>query len=261
MPKVEIARMSWVEAKAAAQEKRTVLIPVGCLEQHGRHIPLGSDSMVADYYAIEVAKRSGAVTMPPINYGWSPFFRGFTGSISIKPATLEALLNDIVEGLMEQGFDHLIFVSNHASNEPMIEHVAQEVKRRTGLVTAMVFPWRMVQEFGADLHPKEAWGHGAEPETSVILALWPEDVDMSAAVEGKTRPFQGFEMSGYRKVKFNGFWAGMYVDTDDVSDSGAIGVPFGGDAEKGRIVLERCINWGTEFVKRFSEIQTKLGQA
>src|SRR5512145_2229165 len=98
MAKVELCSMTWREAEAAFRENPVILLPMGSIEQHGPHVPVG-DYRYATTVARRIAERSGgAIAAPTIPWGYSDYFRPFPGTLSIRPETLTLLLEDLCEG-------------------------------------------------------------------------------------------------------------------------------------------------------------------
>src|SRR5215210_1776093 len=105
---VELQRLSWTELAEAVAERPVILLPIGTLEQHGPHMPIGNDNMVAEFVARRTAEQTNALVAPTINYGCSAVFRNFTGTVSIQPETLAAMLRDVCRSLIGQGLDRIV---------------------------------------------------------------------------------------------------------------------------------------------------------
>jgi creatinine amidohydrolase len=122
---LELAKMTWPEAAAVLRAGAVVIVPVGCTEPHGPHLPLDTDVTIAlaqSRRAAELLAEEGvaAVLTPPVNYGVTNFADGFAGRLSVQPATLWSILEDLVESLQQQGVRRVVLSNGHL--EP--EHVA-----------------------------------------------------------------------------------------------------------------------------------------
>jgi creatinine amidohydrolase len=247
MAKVELEKMSWTEVRDLDREKTVMLIPIGTVEQHGPAGILGSDYVVAYRFSAQVAEASRdlAVT-PPVCYGLSHSFKHFPGTLSIRPSTLEALLRDVCEALISHGFKKLIFVNSHAGNEPSCENVAREILDTHGITMGLVFPWRLSMHLGRDLYenPAKSFGHGAEPTISVMMHLFPGQVDESRLAAGTTKPTGSLKTLSASKVEYKGYPLGLYRYTEAVNELGASADPEGASAEKGKIIFERMVEYG-----------------
>ena len=92
---VDMKHMSWTEVAEARDQQPVILLPIGTLEQHGPHMPIGNDCMVAEWVALRTAEQTNALVAPAINYGCSAVFRNFPGTYPVRPDTLANVLRDV----------------------------------------------------------------------------------------------------------------------------------------------------------------------
>lgn len=254
MRQLELAQLSWKQAEEAFRNRPVILIPIGAVEAHGPHLPLGADFLVAEEVAIRAAREAPALVVPTIAYGYAANWRKFAGNISVRPELVGGLVNDIIRSLLPWGLDRFIFVNNHSGNEPPLELVGRQLKEEHGLVVAHFYPWRVMSGFCAELYEDYARvsGHGAEPNTSVMMYLYPDDVDMSLAVKDRVGAFKGFEMTGSKSATFRGVPVDLYVDMDEINPSGVMGGdPLPATPERGKILIERTAAALADFVRAF----------
>lgn len=162
------------------------LLPVGSIEQHGKHLPVFTDSAEAIAVAEGVAERTGVLIAPPIYYGWSPHHMGYPGCITIRSEVLIGLVEDVAASLIHHGFRKLVIINGHRhANIPWMELAAGKIKQRTGMYVAIVDVALIAMEEIRAICVSEPGGigHACESETSFILYKHPELVDMSAAVK------------------------------------------------------------------------------
>ena len=119
-----------VETEAALQESSVAVIPFGSVEQHGPHLPNGTDSIAARLIAAEVADQLGGVLVPFGPYGITPIHAGHVGTISLRRATFEALLTDVCEEMVAMGADRFVLVNWHEGNIAAMDAVATDVQDR-----------------------------------------------------------------------------------------------------------------------------------
>jgi len=191
-----------------------LVVPLGATEQHGPHLPIGTDTAVASALCAGLASAwTGAplVVAPPIAYGSSGEHAGFAGTLSIGQAGLELVVVELVRSA--DLFAGTVLVSAHGGNaEPLARAVATlsaEGRR--------VLAWAP--------RPAGADAHAGRTETSLMLAIAPDDVDLAAAAVGDTRPLA---------VLAPALRAGGVAT---VSPNGVLGDPTGSSAEEGRELL------------------------
>src|SRR5580698_11117098 len=122
MAEVHMNRMSWVVYRARVSSQVPVLLPVGALEQHGPHLPLGTDALLASAIASGVAAQVGGVVAPALSYGYKsqPKCGGgqhFIGTTSLDAATLIGQTRDTVREFVRHGVQQLVIVNGHYENQ------------------------------------------------------------------------------------------------------------------------------------------------
>jgi len=174
--------MRWQEVEACRDEgTRLAIIPVGSVEQHGFHLPEGTDTMVAIRLAEDAAQRTNVVVTPPLWFGWSPHHLALPGTISIRPEILSEILFDIVSSLATQGFTRFVIVNGHRiANIPWIQISAEKAQRELGVKVVIYDPAYMSKEIADRLGFGEV-GHAEEIETSHMLHIMPNLVRMEKA--------------------------------------------------------------------------------
>ena len=169
-----------------AGDHATVLVPVGSTEQHGPHGPLGTDAIVPTEIARRVASNTGAIVAPTISYGLSYPHAGFTGVVYLRMSTFAALIEDLCEQLSRMGFRRIVFVNGHYDNTYAIAY-ACAAAADAGRVAdgARAFPvnyWdAMRPDEAAEFFDPANGLHANKGETSAVMAINPDLVDMAAA--------------------------------------------------------------------------------
>jgi creatinine amidohydrolase len=146
MKKILLTEMTWSEVKDALKKTDTVLIPVGSTEQHGPHLPLGTDTLIACKITEEVAKEVNAVVAPPIAIGFSTEHLDFPGTITMIPKTLMSLIRDTCRSLISHGFKKIIIVNGHGGNTGLIEAATRELKQETEATIVIVDFYKLIGE-------------------------------------------------------------------------------------------------------------------
>lgn len=255
MRKHALALMSSTEIRDIPKQDSVLLIPVGCVEQHGPAGYTGADTILAEHVAGQVAERLDHVYVAPaLCYGYTPY-TDFPGTVSLRLETLEALVRDVVFGYFEHGFRRCIVVNNHGPNEAAIEPVARDIRRQYGVSLAILYPWKLAITWARENFAEMSGqiGHGGEPTISVMMALAPGYVDTSVAADhGYVRDGGEIEIASYRSARFEGQEVGLFSDPTTILPSGASGNWTEATEDRGGIVLDYVVEFATRFVKSFA---------
>lgn len=221
-----------------------VLIPAGALEQHGPHLPLATDTIIADAIAGEVVGRAGGlIAAPCLPVGCSDHHLSFAGTASVPPDVAGAYLRAVAITLLGHGFRSAYLFSAHAGNIPALEEVEHslppDLRRRVGVFVDWPGQRRALHDWARralGLGPEEVGSHAGHFETSIMLYLAPDLVDMGAAPRG----FIGSVDEASRIMQADGMAA--------VSDVGVLGDARAATAAAGREYLEVLIASVVSFV-------------
>ena len=248
-----LGRMNLKEAEERLATRPVILVPFGAQEAHGPHLPLGADYLVAEEIALRASRGTNALVLPVMPYGYSPYYRGFPGNVSTRAEITRMLAEDIVADMAGVGITHFVFVDNHAGNDSPLEAAARAAQDTLKVTIGHFYPWKVMTTWGPELFGadwKPAFGHGAEPNTSVLLHLMPDRVDMKHAVAGVLKPFGGARMAGSRYVEIDGVQSQVYIDTKRINDSTVTGGDpnVRPDPNLGRELVDRCTRSLVQFI-------------
>lgn len=179
--------MTWEEVEEVLQETDIILVPCGSTEQHGPHLPLGNDAL----QATEMTKRTllalesrgvKAVAGPTIPFGTASYHMPFPGTISLKADTFKMLLKEVCLSFYAHGFKRQALILGHGGNYSTMMTVAQELVDETD-AQVLVLNWLkvMTDRYSEILTSKDHESHAGEGETSRMLALHPELVQLQRA--------------------------------------------------------------------------------
>ncbi len=258
--KAELCSMTWREVQEAFSANPVILLPMGSIEQHGPQTPVG-DYRYATEISRRIAERTGAISAPTIPWGYSEYFKGFPGCLTLQPDTLRAILEDTLDGFLRYDLDHFVFVCGHKGNMPILEHTARWVKEEYGLRIATIEPlsW-LTNSFLNELYGTQdvATGHGSDPMASLAMYLFPNDVRMDLAEPGNPSSFQGRALAGMSQLNFEGFPVNLYFDTQEITPNGVFGDVSKASAAVGEKCMERMVDVGSRFVAWFAKLTTRL---
>lgn len=189
--------MSWVQFRNRVASGAIVILPVGALEQHGHHLPLGVDAILATAIAERVARRVDGIVAPTIAYGYKSQPRtgggdAFPGTTGLDAGTLVSLVRDVVRQFGRHGASRLAVIDGHYENELFLTEaidLAVRDLRAEGIAGLRVVKLRYFEEvpeetialLWPDGYPGMALEHAALMETSMMLHIAPETVDLTAA--------------------------------------------------------------------------------
>jgi creatinine amidohydrolase len=175
---MSIFDMSDSEFWNALRNVKRTIIPVGSLEQHGPHLPVSTDTLIAEHVSKLVAQRVKALVLPAISYGVSfehhPMFH-----ISMRNSTLSAVVCDACAALSGHGIKQIIVVNGHHGNIGALQYIAQDLVGRVGSDVSV-----NVLHYWHQLKNNVELGHAGEVETSLVLAIAPHLVRMDKAKAG-----------------------------------------------------------------------------
>src|ERR1051326_43022 len=187
-----IEYMRWPEIERRIVDGyTTVVFAVGATEQHGPHLPLNVDELLGTEFAVALARRLGnALMAPTIRPGVSPQHMEFPGTLTWRPETLKLLIEDYVYSLVRHGFSRVVVLSAHFGNRSTVELACQGLQDKLGAQAKIVPIYGLMayipreERFAALL---EGF-HANNFETSLVLHLAPNMVDMALAAPGGVYP-------------------------------------------------------------------------
>jgi len=253
-----LRELTWHEVNEAARANTVVLLPIGCIEQHGPHLPLDVDNLVVEYVCEEVARRRPGTLLvaPAIHYGFNVHNQGFPGCLNANIESLLAYVYDVAHSVAASGFSKMVLVNGHGSNASICRLAARKVVNATEAHCASVSWWDLVADHLREKRDSVFPGgiaHACEAETSLYLHIRPEGVDMNKAVadvQPRTIRHVWVDLAGSGPVDFVDDWSRL-------SSTGVEGDPTSATAEKGREIAELVIRRLTEFCEDFQRYPVK----
>jgi len=243
MTALHLDRMTWAEVKAEIKNGRdTVIVPLGSTEQHGRHMPLGTDAVLGDEIGWALADRLEAFMAPTVRFGCSEHHLSFAGTISLGEETFKRVVSDVAASLSRHGFRRIVLLPTHGGNfKPLAEAVAElkpvenvKVIAFTDLEGLVNAAFASSGSFG--VNPAQSGAHSGEWETSLMLALRPEQVKMEHAAAG----FVG-DLSEIMAKVFDGI--------QNLDQNGVLGDPRPATAAAGDQYFEQIVEFLYQWVK------------
>src|SRR3954465_3476818 len=199
-----------------------LIIPIGTCEQHGPHLPLGCDTIIVERVADDLSAEYGVLRAPTVEYGVNvETERGFAGNASLRKKTLHRMLNDLIDTWESTGVREFILLTAH-EHDPHLEALSTVITSGARVRVVDI----LGVDFGDFLEGQTEPMHGDEVDTSLVLYIAPELVDMSLA--------QDYMMSRDELRRYRRGWIKV-----PRASPGSIGRPTLATADKGRAIYER----------------------
>ncbi len=182
-----LAEMSWEEVKDYLERDNRVVLPLGATEEHGRHLGLGTDFIEAEAIARGVGEQANVAVAPTLNYGMSHALLGFPGTLSLRPTTLIAVLEDLFRSLYRHGFRRVLVVNGHGGNTAALSSALHLVADDLPELRAKTFEWWTDAEsyrVVIDMLGPQVGSHASPGETAFMLAVRPSAVKLDRLTGG-----------------------------------------------------------------------------
>ncbi|WP_114578984.1 creatininase family protein [Saliphagus sp. LR7] len=240
----------------ATEAGSVAVVPVGAVEQHGKHLPVGTDTLLVSAVAkigCEQAREGLPVLFTPTIWcGLSDMHRGFGGGISLSVQTMAAVLEDVGGSVLDCGFDAILFLDGHVGNESVVGNAITSLGREHPDEEVMGIPYaQLARPVVNEVRESDIGGmfHAAEFETSLALELFAELVDEDAA-EGEllNTPYD------LRPADFfDGGPLSVYLHFEQYSETGAVGDPELASATKGERLFDAITDELAVLLERIHE--------
>lgn len=231
------SELSSPKIRKMIQQGPVAVLPVGSCEQHGLHLPLGTDSFLCNSVVIQAAKlaKSEPIILPPITYGYSPHHMDFSGTVTLSQNTLRSLIGDIVVSLVKHGISKMIIVNGHGGNTPALQEAVNQVGEEHQMDMILLRYMDMVAPQIDSLResPLGGMGHACEFETSLMQYLMPHLVDEELM---KSQVIKGLPIYNPDLFARNAIY--IYRNFREFSKIGVIGDPTLASKEKGKRLFE-----------------------
>jgi creatinine amidohydrolase len=226
MERLALDEMSWIDVAAHLAHDPRLLVPVGALEQHGAHLPLGTNVLIARRFSVDLSLEFGVLRAPAFAFGVNvDTERAYAGTASLGRKTLHRALNELLDAWEGHGVTEFIVLTAHR-HDPHLEALASLLT--TNSRVRVIDVWDVpIQDLLTGDHPVE---HAGEAETSLMLHLYPDLVRMDRARDFKLSP------DDFRRYMRGG------MPAPTAGGTGAVGTPTLATAETGRLIYQRILD-------------------
>jgi len=259
----ELSDLSWPQAAERLREALLVIVPFGATEQHGLHLGVGTDWILAQDIAKKVSQRTGTLLLPTMPYGVSGHHSDFPGTITLTTETFQKVVMEILDNLSGYGIKKIVFINGHGGNLAALSEAARHAREQHKMLCAICMWWDTLANELVLGQPAEA--HAGYAETALMMSARRQAVRLQYAVLSPTKQVDGdINIQRAGLVEFKGGLARVILKTADVSDTGSMteAAPSHapGTADYSKVtdrladtLTEKVVQWTCEFVNAFSK--------
>jgi creatinine amidohydrolase len=215
------------------QSPRMAILPVGATEQHGPHLPLATDTLMAHAIAVRMAEKLNAYCLSALPFSISHMHRGHRGSVWLRNSTLAAVIRDLAASLFQDGFTSLVLVNFHGGNHILVPVVQDLNLDFPDTVSMSIDVWKVAYESGI-FGRVEGFQHGEDLETSCMLYLYPPTV--------KRREIRDHPADIDARLL-------LYGPLSKIARHGTTGYPTKATAEKGRRAVNLMVKSAVQHIQ------------
>ena len=237
----ELVYCNEAEARTAFSEEHIAILPVGAVEVHGDHLPCSTDILLCTNFIKKLAEHinTNVILMPPVNYGQVWSLQDFPGSINIQMPVLTQFISDIGRSLFRHGTRVLVIAQGHLGNAPAVKDASRILYKELGM-KVFTFSYNGMEKAYNILETPRAhhhYMHACEIETSLLMYLSPENVDLTKAVVNYPKFPAEFDFTPSP-------WS-------SVTKTAVLGDPTKASAEKGKALVEASIEYISSILNEY----------
>ncbi len=263
-----LQEMSWMDVQEHLKQNDMVIIPIGSTEQHGPHLPLGTDSYIGLKVSRMISERTGVVVAPVLWSGYSVYHSGFPGSLNLKPETMEQVLYETATMLIKYGFNKIMFFNSHGGNRVVENKVIHRINHTTEAIAVAIGIGSPIQKGGGE---DDVFfdNHAGLSETSWMLFVRPDLINMDRAKKAEitfTPQQKALLEAGRKNPDLMMVWNtlfGVPVETKkggashEISSNGiwSFEDPALATQERGEKAAERMADFAVKFIEAWKQIK------
>jgi creatinine amidohydrolase len=232
LPTRQFIELTQPEIAAQLARNPLVIFPAGSVEQHGPHLPSGTDIFASIAIGEAVAQRMDALVLPACPFGVTPMHMPFEGTITLTPETYMRVLTEVCVSTAKHGAKYLLILNWHEGNIPSLAIAAEALHREHGMAVLTVQACYVAAElFGAEMG---GLTHGGEIEAHAVLAFRPDLVHLDR-IEYSSAHDHGRKWDKLRRTRA---YQPVLTDIRTIAPTGWYGAPEHATVDKGKRMLE-----------------------
>jgi len=221
-------------------KEEVCIIPIGSLEKHGEHLPLGNDALIAHKLALMAVEKEPAVVLPPLYFAYTKAMKNLTGAISLETDVLLAFLENLCDEVARNGFKKIILLNAHGGNVSILGVFLRHVADKGKDYAVYLPPIFLAPEVIKEVKETSETGHAGEIETSISLYLFPELCKMERLPKEFYSSRRDYDVS---PASTSIDWYAAYPDA-------YVGDARKANAEKGRRIVEAHVEKLVELIRK-----------
>ncbi len=264
-----LQEMTWTDVQEYLKTNDMVIVPLGSTEQHGPHLPLGTDYYEAFGMSKMISARTGVLVAPVILSGYSIYHSGFPGSLSLKPETMEQVLYETAELLIKYGFRRFMFFNYHGGNSIVESKVIHRINHTTEAVAVAIGVGASFQKDQERIEGVMYDTHAGISETSIMLFLEPELVKLERAEKPKmnfSRLVGEIYLRSQKNPELSALLSALQAVPEETGKGGAsheissngiwsTGDPKESTRERGEKTVTKMVENAVEFIEAWKQIK------
>jgi len=253
LPTRQFIELTQPEIAAQFKKNPLVIFPAGSVEQHGPHLPTGTDIFASIVIGDEVAKRMDGLVLPACPFGVTPMHMPFEGTITLSPDTYMKVLTEVCVSTAKHGAKYLLIINWHEGNIPALAIASEALHREQGMTVLTVQACYVAAElFGQDMG---GLTHGGEIEAHAVLAYRPDLVHLDR-IDYSSSHDHGRKWDKLRRTRA---YQPVLTDIRTIAPTGWYGSPEHATVDKGKRMLEGIADAiaqeATEVFRLLDEVQ------
>ena len=253
LPTRQFIELTQPEIAAQFRKNPLVIFPAGSVEQHGPHLPTGTDIFASIVIGEEVARRMDGLVLPACPFGVTPMHMPFEGTITLSPETYMRVLTEVCLSTAKHGAKYLLILNWHEGNIPSLAIASEALHREHGMTVLTVQACYVAAEmFGADMG---GLTHGGEIEAHAVLAYRPDLVHLDR-IENSSSHDHGRKWDKLRRTRA---YQPVLTDIRTIAPTGWYGAPEHATVDKGKRMLDgiadAIAHEATEIFRQLAEVQ------
>lgn len=247
---VFIDYLSWNQVQDCLRQNYLPVLPIGAeCKEHGQHLPMNTDAVQIQWLMENLVQDLEILVWPTVNYGYYPAFTRYSGSISLSRKTFVAVIEEIVSGILGHGGKNVILVNSGISTIPGLVELSLNDTFIGRVHLCNIYQGHRFQEVQQRLSQQRNGGHADEVETSLMLAISPDGVNLQQARSEEATEFVKGQLQNEAP------------DAPNYSLSGAMGNPVLASQEKGHELLDAMYQDVKSFIEHVMCLKESAKQA